>query len=183
MAAVETRVCETDGCSSEAKLQCPTCIKLGIQGSYFCSQVDTRPPEAPPPPPTPSPPRLSSRPVGTRSSSSPGGRAGRASFPPRLQCRCPFSPLRNPRPFGPRLRRAHAGGRGRGRPRPRGLGAEADLPWVPGSLRALCFGARCAGSARQMGTPREGGSPSRVSHHSPSSWQGSDLGRGGLRGG
>ncbi|XP_016807398.1 methionine aminopeptidase 1 isoform X3 [Pongo pygmaeus] len=38
MAAVETRVCETDGCSSEAKLQCPTCIKLGIQGSYFCSQ-------------------------------------------------------------------------------------------------------------------------------------------------
>lgn len=40
MAAVETRVCETDGCSSEAKLQCPTCIKLGIQGSYFCSQVD-----------------------------------------------------------------------------------------------------------------------------------------------
>lgn len=39
MAAVETRECETEGCSSEAKLQCPTCIKLGIQGSYFCSQV------------------------------------------------------------------------------------------------------------------------------------------------
>lgn len=39
MAAVETRVCETDGCTREAKLQCPTCIKLGIQGSYFCSQV------------------------------------------------------------------------------------------------------------------------------------------------
>uniref|UniRef100_A0A670KFK8 C6H2-type domain-containing protein n=1 Tax=Podarcis muralis TaxID=64176 RepID=A0A670KFK8_PODMU len=38
MAAVEARVCETSGCSSEAKLQCPTCIKLGIQGSYFCSQ-------------------------------------------------------------------------------------------------------------------------------------------------
>lgn len=39
-AAVETRrVCETAGCSSEAKLQCPTCLKLGIQGSYFCSQV------------------------------------------------------------------------------------------------------------------------------------------------
>ncbi|XP_062430179.1 methionine aminopeptidase 1 isoform X3 [Rhea pennata] len=38
MAAVETRVCETAGCSSEAKLQCPTCLKLGIQGSYFCSQ-------------------------------------------------------------------------------------------------------------------------------------------------
>ncbi|MGH0154503.1 UNVERIFIED_CONTAM: hypothetical protein FKN15_029398 [Acipenser sinensis] len=39
MAALETRECETDGCSSEAKLQCPTCIKLGIQGSYFCSQA------------------------------------------------------------------------------------------------------------------------------------------------
>ncbi|XP_064416198.1 methionine aminopeptidase 1 isoform X2 [Latimeria chalumnae] len=38
MAAVESRVCETEGCDSEAKLQCPTCIKLGIQGSYFCSQ-------------------------------------------------------------------------------------------------------------------------------------------------
>ncbi|XP_031436221.1 methionine aminopeptidase 1 isoform X2 [Clupea harengus] len=38
MAAVETRECETEGCNSEAKLQCPTCIKLGIQGSYFCSQ-------------------------------------------------------------------------------------------------------------------------------------------------
>lgn len=39
-AAVETRrVCETAGCSSEAKMQCPTCLKLGIQGSYFCSQV------------------------------------------------------------------------------------------------------------------------------------------------
>lgn len=42
MAAVETRVCETAGCSSEAKLQCPTCLKLGIQGSYFCSQVRPR---------------------------------------------------------------------------------------------------------------------------------------------
>ncbi|CAI9564314.1 unnamed protein product [Staurois parvus] len=38
MAAVESRVCETADCTSEAKLQCPTCIKLGIQGSYFCSQ-------------------------------------------------------------------------------------------------------------------------------------------------
>uniref|UniRef100_A0A8B9M4X1 Methionyl aminopeptidase 1 n=1 Tax=Accipiter nisus TaxID=211598 RepID=A0A8B9M4X1_9AVES len=42
MAAVETRVCETAGCSSEAKLQCPTCLKLGIQGSYFCSQEHGR---------------------------------------------------------------------------------------------------------------------------------------------
>eukprot|EP00064_Thunnus_orientalis_P008359 superscaffoldBa00000989_g8382 len=39
MASTETRrECETDGCSKDAKLQCPTCIKLGIQGSYFCSQ-------------------------------------------------------------------------------------------------------------------------------------------------
>lgn len=40
MASTETRrECETEGCSKDAKLQCPTCIKLGIQGSYFCSQV------------------------------------------------------------------------------------------------------------------------------------------------
>jgi hypothetical protein len=41
MAATEiaTRVCETPGCDKEAKLQCPTCIKLMIQGSFFCSQV------------------------------------------------------------------------------------------------------------------------------------------------
>ncbi|ESO89064.1 hypothetical protein LOTGIDRAFT_228994 [Lottia gigantea] len=39
MAAIlESRNCETPGCSSQAKLQCPTCIKLGIIGSYFCSQ-------------------------------------------------------------------------------------------------------------------------------------------------
>ncbi|KAI3367911.1 hypothetical protein L3Q82_026741, partial [Scortum barcoo] len=39
MASTEARrECETDGCSKDAKLQCPTCIKLGIQGSYFCSQ-------------------------------------------------------------------------------------------------------------------------------------------------
>lgn len=40
MASTEARrECETEGCSKDAKLQCPTCIKLGIQGSYFCSQV------------------------------------------------------------------------------------------------------------------------------------------------
>lgn len=40
MATTEARrECETEGCSKDAKLQCPTCIKLGIQGSYFCSQV------------------------------------------------------------------------------------------------------------------------------------------------
>uniref|UniRef100_A0A023FKV8 Methionine aminopeptidase n=1 Tax=Amblyomma cajennense TaxID=34607 RepID=A0A023FKV8_AMBCJ len=31
-------ICGTAGCKSFAKLQCPTCIKLGIKGSYFCSQ-------------------------------------------------------------------------------------------------------------------------------------------------
>lgn len=30
--------CETPGCDALAKLQCPTCIKIGIQGSFFCSQ-------------------------------------------------------------------------------------------------------------------------------------------------
>ena len=40
MAAVAVaQVCETTSCNNEAKLQCPTCIKLGIQGSYFCNQV------------------------------------------------------------------------------------------------------------------------------------------------
>lgn len=43
MASTEAgRECETEGCSKDAKLQCPTCIKLGIQGSYFCSQVPPR---------------------------------------------------------------------------------------------------------------------------------------------
>ena len=32
--------CETINCGKPAKLQCPTCIKLGIKhGSHFCSQV------------------------------------------------------------------------------------------------------------------------------------------------
>ena len=39
MAAVATRTCESPGCEQPAKLQCPTCIKLGIHGSFFCSQV------------------------------------------------------------------------------------------------------------------------------------------------
>lgn len=40
MASTEARrECETEACSKDAKLQCPTCIKLGIQSSYFCSQV------------------------------------------------------------------------------------------------------------------------------------------------
>ncbi|CAN7992236.1 unnamed protein product [Ixodes pacificus] len=32
-------VCGTLGCENSAKLQCPTCIKLGIKGSFFCSQA------------------------------------------------------------------------------------------------------------------------------------------------
>lgn len=30
--------CETPGCDKLAKLQCPTCIKLNVKGSFFCSQ-------------------------------------------------------------------------------------------------------------------------------------------------
>ncbi|XP_065884830.1 methionine aminopeptidase 1-like isoform X2 [Dysidea avara] len=30
--------CETQDCNKPAKLQCPTCLKQGIKGSYFCSQ-------------------------------------------------------------------------------------------------------------------------------------------------
>ena len=32
-------MCESKECGSEAKMKCPTCIKLGIDGSWFCSQV------------------------------------------------------------------------------------------------------------------------------------------------
>ena len=38
MAAAVDKHCETTGCDKEAKLQCPTCIKLEIPGSFFCSQ-------------------------------------------------------------------------------------------------------------------------------------------------
>ena len=38
MAETEGKQCETPGCDNDAKLQCPTCIKLGIAGSFFCSQ-------------------------------------------------------------------------------------------------------------------------------------------------
>ncbi|XP_058806407.1 methionine aminopeptidase 1 isoform X2 [Phymastichus coffea] len=30
--------CETPGCTAPANLQCPTCLKIGIKGSYFCTQ-------------------------------------------------------------------------------------------------------------------------------------------------
>uniref|UniRef100_UPI00358DDCE9 methionine aminopeptidase 1 isoform X2 n=1 Tax=Myxine glutinosa TaxID=7769 RepID=UPI00358DDCE9 len=38
MASIQSQVCETEGCSNASKLQCPTCIKLGVQSSFFCSQ-------------------------------------------------------------------------------------------------------------------------------------------------
>jgi len=31
-------MCESPSCEKPAKLQCPTCIKLNIQGSFFCNQ-------------------------------------------------------------------------------------------------------------------------------------------------
>ncbi|KAI9472684.1 Methionine aminopeptidase 1 [Coemansia sp. RSA 989] len=37
MSATE-QVCKTEGCDKQASLQCPTCKKLEIEGSYFCSQ-------------------------------------------------------------------------------------------------------------------------------------------------
>lgn len=32
-------ICKTEGCELAASLQCPTCLKLGIKGSFFCNQV------------------------------------------------------------------------------------------------------------------------------------------------
>lgn len=31
-------VCTTPDCGKKATLQCPGCLKIGIQGSYFCGQ-------------------------------------------------------------------------------------------------------------------------------------------------
>ena len=36
---MDGQVCQTNGCSKQAALQCPTCIKLSIDGSFFCSQA------------------------------------------------------------------------------------------------------------------------------------------------
>lgn len=36
---MEGQVCQTEDCSKPGVLQCPTCIKLSISGSFFCSQV------------------------------------------------------------------------------------------------------------------------------------------------
>lgn len=30
--------CTTPECGNKATLQCPTCLKIGIQGSFFCGQ-------------------------------------------------------------------------------------------------------------------------------------------------
>ena len=38
-AEIDGQVCQTEGCDKPAALQCPTCIKLSIDGSFFCSQV------------------------------------------------------------------------------------------------------------------------------------------------
>lgn len=38
MASAEGKVCQSPGCDKPAKLQCPTCLKLKIEGSFFCSQ-------------------------------------------------------------------------------------------------------------------------------------------------
>lgn len=38
MASAEGKVCQSSGCDKPAKLQCPTCLKLKIEGSFFCSQ-------------------------------------------------------------------------------------------------------------------------------------------------
>ncbi|XP_033644490.1 methionine aminopeptidase 1-like [Asterias rubens] len=37
-ALLSGKPCITAGCGNTSRLQCPTCIKLSIQGSYFCSQ-------------------------------------------------------------------------------------------------------------------------------------------------
>ncbi|XP_015588470.1 methionine aminopeptidase 1 [Cephus cinctus] len=36
--SVALGLCETPGCNALASLQCPTCLKLGIKGAYFCTQ-------------------------------------------------------------------------------------------------------------------------------------------------
>ena len=36
---IRQQLCQTEGCERPASLQCPTCIKLEIEGSFFCSQV------------------------------------------------------------------------------------------------------------------------------------------------
>lgn len=33
-----THICTTPNCNKPSTLQCPTCLKIGITGSYFCTQ-------------------------------------------------------------------------------------------------------------------------------------------------
>ncbi|KAJ2726366.1 Methionine aminopeptidase 1 [Coemansia sp. Benny D115] len=38
MSATTVQICQTEGCGKPANLQCPTCVKLGLSESHFCSQ-------------------------------------------------------------------------------------------------------------------------------------------------
>ncbi|KAJ2782639.1 Methionine aminopeptidase 1 [Coemansia javaensis] len=38
MTTLEGRTCTSEGCGKPASLQCPTCLKIGVEGSYFCSR-------------------------------------------------------------------------------------------------------------------------------------------------
>ncbi|KAL0093023.1 MetAP 1 [Phycomyces blakesleeanus] len=38
MSDIGNNACVSEGCGQPAKLQCPTCLKLKIEGSFFCSQ-------------------------------------------------------------------------------------------------------------------------------------------------
>ena len=43
MADEEQHVCSTPNCEKAASLRCPTCIKLSLKDTYFCSQVSDEP--------------------------------------------------------------------------------------------------------------------------------------------
>lgn len=36
---MDGHMCGTPGCANVARLRCPTCIKLKLKDSFFCSQV------------------------------------------------------------------------------------------------------------------------------------------------
>ncbi|KAI7871144.1 peptidase M24, structural domain-containing protein [Spinellus fusiger] len=38
MTDISSNICESPACGQPAKLQCPTCLKLGMKDSFFCSQ-------------------------------------------------------------------------------------------------------------------------------------------------
>lgn len=183
MAAVEARVCETDGCSSEAKLQCPTCIKLGIQGSYFCSQVDVRSPA-----PLPGPLLAAPEPFLARVPSRPPGRA-----PSLPRTAVPGAPV--PGVVVPRA----SGGPGASGVPGRGGGAVVRghvsrgrkwiCPGAPGRPEGAAFGAGARGSHPPRGRRRPGvwAPPGQVGTRGrrrcgASSRPGGDRGARGLRG-